>query len=77
MFDVTVEISGKPLPKDGMLVVRQYAAMRGEVKDKALDVLTAAQRKKWAELVGTELPTDVLLFSSGDGHLMRLAISGK
>ncbi len=77
LFDVTVEISGKPLPKDGMLVVRQYAALVDGVKEKALGVLTGAQKKKWEAMVGGELPRDVLIFSSGDGYLMRLAISGE
>jgi len=76
LFDTAAEF-GKGVPEDGTPVVKQHAAMLDGVKDKALTVLTDTQKKRWEEMVGEELATEVLVLTSADGFLIGLAINGK
>jgi RNA polymerase sigma factor (sigma-70 family) len=77
LFDMGYEFSGKPLPPEGIKVIKQHAAMIDGVRAKTMEVLTDAQRKRWKEVIGEEVPTDVLLLTSGDGFLVKIAMGGK
>ena len=76
VFDMGYELA-KGVPPEGVPVIKQHAAFIDAVKEKSLAVLTDAQRKKWAQMVGVELPTDVLLLTSANGFLVGIAMNGK
>jgi hypothetical protein len=76
VFDVPTEF-GNGVPEDGAPVIKQHAAFVDGVKEKAMAAMTDTQKKRWKEMVGEELPTEVLVLTSGDGFLVGLAINGK